>query len=76
MDKKGRPATRPPELKSGFYLEVRSRGANTGVKVRRDTRAEMEFAIKQYEKSKTVVYLGEVRDGRWVDGKNAGKKTR
>ena len=36
----------------------------------------MEFAVRQYEKSKTVTYLGEVKAGRWVDGKNAGKKTR
>ena len=76
MEKKGRPVTRPPELKSGYYLEIRSKGSNSGVKVRRDTKAEMDFAVRQYEKSKTVVYLGEVKDGRWVDGKNAGKKTR
>ncbi len=75
MEKKGRPATKPPTLKEGYYLEVRSKGSSTGVKIRRDTKAEMEFAVRQYEKSKTVTYLGEVRAGRWVDGKNAGKKT-
>lgn len=76
MEKKGRPATRPPELKAGFYLEIKSKGASSGVKIRRDTKHEMEFTIKQYEKSKVVTYLGEVKDGRWVDGKNKGKKTR
>ncbi len=75
MEKKGRPATKPPTLKQGFYIEVRSKGASSGVKVRRDTKKEMEFAVRQYERSKTVVYLGEVKGGRWVDGKNAGKKT-
>ena len=37
--------------------------------------AEIEFATKQYEKSKIVNYLGQVKDGKWVDGKNKGKKT-
>lgn len=77
MEKKGRPATRPPELKSGYYIVVRSKGAASGIKIRRDTRRELDFAIQQYERSnKDVDYLGEVKDGRWVDGKNAGKKTR
>ena len=75
MEKKGRPVTRPPEWKSGFYLELRTKGASSPVKIRRDTQAELEFAIRQYEKSKIVTYLGEVRNGRWVDGKNKGKKT-
>lgn len=76
MEKKGRPATRPPELKDGYYLEVRGKGSSSGVKIIRETKREMEFAVRQYEKSKTVIYLGEVKSGRWVDGKNAGKKTR
>jgi hypothetical protein len=76
MEKKGRPVTKPPELKSGYYLEIKSKGASSGVKIRRDTKKAMEFTIKQYEKSKIVTYLGEVKDGRWVDGKNKGKKTR
>ena len=76
MEKRGRPATRPPELKEGFYIEVRNKGAQSAIKIRRDTRKEIDFAIAQYEKSKEVNYLGEVRNGRWVDGKNAGKKTR
>ena len=76
MEKKGRPATRPPELKRGFYIMVRSKGASSGIKIRRDTKKEIEFAMEQYARSKEVEYLGEVKDGRWVDGKNAGKKTR
>ena len=75
MEKKGRPATRPPELKTGFYIELRTKGSSSPVKVRRDTKAELDMAIKQYEKSKLVTYLGEVKDGRWVDGKNKGKRT-
>lgn len=62
-------------LKEGYYIEVRSKGAASGTKIRRDTKAELDMITKQYERSKTVSYLGEVRAGRWVDGKNAGKKT-
>jgi hypothetical protein len=36
---------------------------------------EIEQAIEQYGKSKIVNYLGQVKAGRWVDGKNKGKKT-
>jgi len=75
MQKKGRPVTKPPELKSGYYIELRTKGASSPVKVRRDTKRELEMAIKQYEKSKMVTYLGEVKGGRWLDGKNKGKKT-
>lgn len=63
-------------MKSGFYLELKTKGSGSTVKIRRDTRAEMEMAMQMYGKSKEVTYLGEVREGRWVDGKNKGKKTR
>lgn len=36
--------------------------------------AEIEMATRMYEKSKEVTYLGQVKDGKWVDGKNKGKK--
>jgi hypothetical protein len=36
---------------------------------------EVEKTIKQYERVKIVNYLGEVKSGRWLDGKNKGKKT-
>lgn len=75
MAKKGRPATRPAQLREGFYLELRTKGSNTAVKIRRESKAEIEQAITLYGKSKTVTYLGEVKEGRWVDGKNKGKKT-
>jgi len=75
MGKRGRPVTKPGVLKEGFYLELRSKGSNTAIKIRRDSMAEIKLAIKQYEKNKTVTYLGEVKDGVWIDGKNKGKKT-
>ncbi len=63
------------ELKEGFYLEIKTNGSNSSVKIRRDSTAETEFAIAQYDKSKTVTYLGQVKAGKWLNGKNKGKKT-
>ncbi|HHL51994.1 MAG TPA: hypothetical protein ENJ39_01345 [Flammeovirgaceae bacterium] len=65
----GRPPTRPIKLKDGFYIEVRNKNAASGVKVRRSTREQMELAIQEYGKSKEVIVLGEMRDGKWVDEK-------
>jgi len=71
---KGRPATKPVELKDGFYLELRTESSNSPVKIRRDSKAKIESAIRRYEKSKIVTYLGQVKEGMWLDGKNKGKK--
>jgi len=71
---KGRPATKPVVLKEGFYLELRTKGANSPVKLRRNSKAEIDRAMRQYEKSKMVTYLGQIKDGKWIDGKNKGKK--
>jgi hypothetical protein len=75
QNQKGRPATKPVKLKEGFYIELRTKGSNASVKIRRDTKVEIDFAIKQYEKIKIVNYLGQIKDGKWIDGKNIGKKT-
>ena len=60
----GRPATKPTELRDGFYIEIRNRGSKAGVKIRRDTKQQMLLAIKDYEKSKDVVVIGEVSKGK------------
>ena len=66
----GRPPTKPIKLKDGFYIEVRNKGAKTGgVKIRRDTRAQMEQTAKDYERTKDVVVLGEIKKGKWMDKK-------
>ena len=66
----GRPPTKPLKLKDGFYIEVRNKGSKTGgVKVRRDTRAQMEQTIKDYQRSKDVTILGESKNGKWLDKK-------
>ena len=71
---KGRPATKPVGLKEGYYLAIGTKGSTSTIKIRRETMAEIDFATKQYEKSKTVTYLGQVVAGKWIDGKNKGKK--
>lgn len=65
----GRPSTKPKDLKDGFYIEVRNKGASTGIKIRRDTHEEMLQAVKDYERTKTVVVLGESKKGKWVSDK-------
>jgi len=71
---KGRPVTNPVELKDGFYLELKTKGSKPSVKIRRDSTDEIELAIGQYKNSKIVNYLGQVKAGKWLDGKNKGQK--
>ena len=66
---KGRPSTAPKKLKDGFYIDIANKGANTGIKIRRDTREEMVKAAKEYEKTKRVIILGESKNGKWIDKK-------
>lgn len=63
----GRPPTRPTDLKDGFYIEVRNKGTISGIKLRRDTRKEMEQAIVEYKKIKDVIILGECKNCKWID---------
>lgn len=64
----GRPRTKPKKLRDGFYLEIRNRNATTGIKIRRDTEEQMLNAIKEYEKTKVVIVLGEFKNGKVVKG--------
>jgi len=66
----GRPATKPLDLRDGFYIEIRNRGSRSGIKIRRDNQKQMEFAIKEYEKSKDVIVLGEYKNGKSVNKKH------
>jgi len=65
----GRPPTKPKKQKDGFYIEVRNKGARSGIKVRRDTRELMMRAVKEYERSKEVIILGELVNGKFIDQK-------
>jgi hypothetical protein len=60
----GRPATKPTKLKDGFYLEIRNKGSKSGIKIRRDDEKSMQIAVKDYERVKDVVILGEFKNGK------------
>lgn len=65
----GRPATKPTKLRDGFYVEVRNKGSRSGIKIRRDTKEAMLLAVKEYERVKDVVVLGEFKNGKAVSAK-------
>lgn len=70
----GRPATKPTELRDGFYIEVRNKGSKNGIRIRRDTEKAMEIAIKEYQRVKDVVVLGEYKNGKPLNEKKKKKK--
>lgn len=63
----GRPATKPKDLRDGYYIEVRNKNKNTGVKIRRDTKEQLVQAINEYKTSKEVVILGKSKNGKMID---------
>ena len=63
----GRPSTKPKKLRDGFYIEIRNKNAETGIKIRRDTKEQMLSSIKEYKKTKDVIVLGEYKNGKPVD---------
>lgn len=63
----GRPPTRPIKFRDGFYIEIRNKGKATGIKIHRDTKAQMLRTIKEYELTKDVIILGESKNGKWVE---------
>ncbi|MAQ31344.1 MAG: hypothetical protein CMD26_01225 [Flavobacteriales bacterium] len=74
MEKRGRPSTKPPKLRDGFYIELRTQGSSSPIKIIRKNMQEVEIAIAQYSKNKVVNYLGQVKGGKWVDGDKKGQK--
>ena len=72
----GRPSTREKKLKDGFYIEVRNKGARSGIKLRRESLEEMKEAVESYSRSKDIVLLGESKNGKWVDKEKAKKKAK
>jgi hypothetical protein len=63
----GRPPVLPKKKKDGFYLELRNKGAKSGIIVIRDTREAMMQAARQYENTKDVIILGEHKNGKKVE---------
>ena len=74
MEKRGRPSTKPPKLRDGFYIELRTQGSSSPIKIIRKNMQEVEIAIAQYSKNKVVNYLGQVKGGKWLDGDKKGQK--
>lgn len=62
----GRPPTRPKKLKDGFYIEVRTKGAKSGIKLRTESLEEMKRSTLHYRKTKEVVVMGEYKKGKPV----------
>ena len=63
----GRPPTRPAKLRDGFYIEVRNKGAKSGIKIRRDNKLEMMDAVDEYRKIKEIIILGECKSDKWLE---------
>ena len=74
MEKRGRPSTKPPKLRDGFYIELRTQGSSNPIKIIRKSMEEVEKAMELYAKNKVVNYLGQVQNGQWVDGDKKGQK--
>ena len=63
----GRPPVLPKKKKDGFWLDIRNKGANSGVVIIRDSYEAMMQAVRQYENTIDVIILGEHRNGKRVD---------
>ena len=74
--RKGRPSTRPTNLKDGFYIETRSTGGGSGIKIRRETEAEMLRAAAEYAKMKNVNILGEYKNGKPINEQKKKRKSK
>lgn len=70
----GRPPVLPKKKKDGFYLEIRNKGAKTGIIIIRDTYEAMMLAARQYQNTKDVIILGEHRKGKPVSEKRKKEK--
>lgn len=70
----GRPPILPKKKKDGFWLEIRNKGANSGIIIIRDSYEAMMQAARQYQITKDVVILGEHKNGKKVEQPSTGKK--
>tara|TARA_Y100000385_G_scaffold37504_1_gene34961 strand:- start:1431 stop:1709 length:279 start_codon:yes stop_codon:yes gene_type:complete len=72
-----RPSTREKRLKDGYYIEVRNNGGERGIKIRRESKEQIDSAMEEYKRTKEVAYLGLVKNGKFIEGPNAvAKKSR
>lgn len=59
----GRPSVAPVQLKDGYYIEVCDKGSKKGIKIWSSSAQAMDLAARGYASYKTVIVLGEFRDG-------------
>ena len=70
----GRPPVLPKKKKDGFWIEVRNKGAKSGMILIRDSYDAMMQAVKQYQNTKDVIILGEHRNGKKVEEQRSKKE--
>jgi hypothetical protein len=63
MKSSGRSRTSYLQLKNGFYIEVCNKGLKKGIKIRSDSKKDMEDAANMYSEYKEVIILGEYKNG-------------
>ena len=63
----GRPPILPKKKKDGWYIEVRNKGAKSGLILIRDSYEAMMQAARQYQTTKDIILLGEHRGGKKVE---------
>ncbi|WHZ07760.1 MAG: hypothetical protein OJF59_001513 [Cytophagales bacterium] len=63
----GRPPILPKKKKDGWYIEVRNKGAKSGLILIRDSYEAMMQAARQYQTTKDIILLGEHRNGKRVE---------
>lgn len=63
MKSRGRQRTVQIQLRDGFYIEVCTKGMKRGMKIRSESKKEMEDAASQYTKYKQVIIMGEYKSG-------------
>ena len=54
MQKRGRPSTKPPKLRDGFYIELRNQGSSGAIKIIRKNMEEVDKALALYSKTKDI----------------------
>jgi hypothetical protein len=72
----GRPPILPKKKKDGFYIEIRNKGAKSGIIIIRDTEEAMMQAVRQYTATKDITIMGEHRNGKKVEKDAAAKKAK
>jgi hypothetical protein len=70
----GRPPILPKKKKDGWYIEVRNKGAKSGLILIRDSEQAMHQAARQYQTTKDVILLGEHRNGKRVEKEKGDSK--